>query len=94
MTLEGDPYNRLMDSPAPFRAVAKLTGFERVVVELDLDWGGPPWPDHLYDFQVINITNRIECAFIFHKEMLEPTLGLAQQERYAKGDRLVFHPRR
>ena len=94
VTTECDPFSGNMYAAKVIRELVEFTGFERVIMELDLDWGGDPWPDTLFDFQEDKIWGRIDGAFNRQKKLLEPTLGEGNYAYDEEGLRLAFHPRK
>ena len=76
------------------RHLGSLTGFERVILEVELLWGGEPWPDTLYDFQESQIWDRIWSTSSRHEELLEPTLGTGHCLHDTDGWHLAFYPRK
>ena len=91
---EWDPFSLSFDATKVVQALRELQGFERVILEQDLDWHGEPWPDTLYWFQKDQIRSGINREFLFHKEILEPTLGDGDYGYDEEGLRLAFHPRK
>lgn len=94
VTFEWDPFGVGLRAYEVVRALTNLHGFERVILEQDLDWGGEPWPDTLFDFQEDKIWGRIDGAFNRQKKLLEPTLGEGNYAYDEEGLRLAFHPRK
>ena len=94
VTFEWDPFSLSFDATKVVQALRELQGFERVILEQDLDWHGEPWPDTLYWFQKDQIRSGINREFLFHKEILEPTLGEGDYGYDEEGLRLAFHPRK
>ena len=92
--IECDPFAGNLEAWQIIGALTDLVGFERVVLELDLDWYGEAWPDTVEDFENDRIKARINSALSFQMEKLEPSLGDARvcldEQRY----RLIFHPRK
>lgn len=93
VTFEWDPFGISLCAPEVVLALANLTGFERVIVEQDLDWCGEAWPDTLYEFQKEQIWGRMDDAFAKCKVVLEPTLGEGDYGYDGEGLRLAFRPR-
>ncbi|CAF9926314.1 MAG: hypothetical protein ALECFALPRED_003415 [Alectoria fallacina] len=93
MTIECCPFFSGIDASQVVRALEDLTGFERVILELDLEWGGEAWSDTMYDIQKDQIWGRIDRAFLHFQELLEPTLGTGHYGFDTEGQRLAFHPR-
>ncbi|CAF9905792.1 hypothetical protein IMSHALPRED_003978 [Imshaugia aleurites] len=91
-TFERDPYSMWMCAYQVVDALKGLTTFERVILELNLDWMGEPWPDTLAWFDKARIQRRIEGAFDVPAEILEPTLGLGDLEMSKEEQRLTFRP--
>lgn len=94
MTIECCPFFSGMDASPVVRALEDLTGFERVILELDLEWGGEAWPDTMYDVQKDQLWGRIDRAFLHYRELLESTLGTGHYGFDTEGQRLAFHPRK
>lgn len=92
--IECDPFAGNLEAWQVVPALTDFVGFERVVLELDLDWYGDAWPDTVEEFENDRIKARINGALSYQKEKLEPSLGDARvcldEGRY----RLVFHPRK
>ena len=65
-----------------------------MVLELDLQWHGEPWPDTVAEFENERIRARISGALDYQIRVLEPSLGTARvlvdEQRY----RLAFYPRK
>lgn len=93
-TVVCDPFCGGMDASQVVRALDNLTGFERVILELDLEWWGEPWPDTIDETQEYRIWARINGAVHHQKKLLEPTLGTGSYSFDEKGLRLAFHPRK
>lgn len=93
VTIESDPFTHNMDAIQVTRELVDLTGFERVTLELDLDWGGEPWPDTVEEFENERIRRRLGGALHYQKGMLEPTLGAADVVLDKETQRLSFFPR-
>lgn len=94
VTIWAEPANSGMRAQQAVYHLAELTGFERVVLELDFEWFGK-WPfDSMEDFVQEMVYNRATDALHFQKETLEPTLGTADVDVDGEGWRLAFHPRR
>ncbi|CAD6568617.1 MAG: hypothetical protein ASARMPREDX12_000966 [Alectoria sarmentosa] len=94
LTIECCPFFSGMDASPVVRALEDLTGFERVILELDLEWGGEAWPDTMYDVQKDQLWGRIDRAFLHWRELLESTLGTGHYGFDTEGQRLAFHPRK
>ena len=94
VTVVCDPFCGEMDAFQVVRALDNLTGFERVILELDLEWWGEPWPDTIDETQEYRIWARINGAVHHQKKLLEPTLGTGSYSFDEKGLRLAFHPRK
>ena len=92
--IECDPFAGNLEAWQVLPALTDFVGFERVVLELDLDWYGDAWPDTVEEFENERIKELINGTFSFQKEKLEPSLGDARvcldEQRY----RLIFHPRK
>ena len=92
--IECNPFENSMEAYQILREMKDLTGFAWVVLELDLQWYGKPWPDTVADFEIERIRARINAALNYQIKVLEPALGTARvlvdKQRY----RLVFHPRK
>ncbi len=95
LTIEGDPCVDDLEAFQVVRALDKFTGFERVILELDLQWGGEPWPDTMHEFHHAQAWGRICRPLSYQKETLEPTLGKGNRHNdEGAWYRLVFHPRK
>lgn len=90
---EWDPFGISLCAPEVVLALRNLTGFERIIVEQDLDWPGEPWPGSLYEFHKEQIWGRMDDAFVHCKKVLEPTLGEGDYGYDGEGLRLAFRPR-
>lgn len=88
------PYHCNMDASQVVPSLKDLTGFEQVILELDLEWWGEPWPDTLYEDQKNQIWGCISGTLNRHNEILEPTLGTGHFSDDEEGLRLDFHPRK
>ena len=92
--VECDPFADNMIAYGVLREIKNLTGFARVVLEIDLQWDREPWPDTVPDWENERIRARINGALNYQIEALEPSLGnarvLVDKQRY----RLAFHPRK
>lgn len=96
LTIEGDPCVDDLGASPVVRALEKFTGFERVILELDLDWWGEPWPDTMHEIHHAQVWGRICRALSYQKEILEPTLGKGHRHNDEEGAwyRMVFYPGR
>ena len=92
--IECDPFESNMEAYQVLHEMKNLTGFAWVVLELDLQWYGEPWPDTVAEFENERIRARINGALNYQIRILEPALGTARvlvdKQRY----RLAFHPRK
>ncbi|KAL9133370.1 MAG: hypothetical protein Q9175_005453 [Cornicularia normoerica] len=93
VTIESCLFSTDMSAVGVVDALTGFNNFERVILELDLDWWGEPWPDTMEDFVKDQIWGRISAAFHFQKKMLEPTLGTGEFSSDVEQSRLAFHPR-
>lgn len=93
VTIVSDPFTSNMDATEVIRHLVDLTGFERVTLELDLDWDGEPWPDTVAEFENERIRRRVGGALCYQKGILEPTLGAAHMVLNKERQRLSFFPR-
>ena len=89
-----DPFENNMEAYQVLHEIKNLTGFKLVVMELDLQWYGEPWPDTVAGFEDERIRARINGALNYQIKVLEPSLGTARvlvdKQRY----RLAFNPRK
>ena len=92
--IECDPFADNMIAYAVLDGLKNLTGFAWVVLKIDLQWYGDPWPDTVPDFEKERIRARINAALNYQIGAGEPSLGTARvlvdKQRY----RLAFHPRK
>ena len=92
--IECDPFADNMVAYGVLDEIKTLAGFAWLVLELDLQWNGEPWPEKVAEFEIQQIRARINAALNYQIGELEPTLGTARvlvdKQRY----RLAFHPRK
>lgn len=91
--LECDPFCGDMDASNVIRALEKFTRFERVVLQLDLQWYGDR-PEPLDDFQNDIICGRIGSTRYRQQRILEPTLGKGAEGCDGDMPCLTFCPRK
>lgn len=92
MMIECGPWETGMTSSQVVEEMTGLTGFERVTLELNIDWPDEAWPDTV-GFEDERIMERINSAFQRQKEILEPTLGASHILLNKERQRLSFFPR-
>ena len=92
--IQCDPFESNMEGYQVLDEIKSLTGFERLVLEIDLQWHGEPWPDTVPDFEIARIHARINAALNWQIKQLEPVLGTARVLVGGQRYRLVFHPRK
>ena len=93
VTIEADILSLYMDAFRVANALKGFTNFERVILELKLDWYGEPYPSTMYDFDKDQIRDRYERAVRSQMALLQPSLGTGDWDEDTQGDRLAFHPR-
>ena len=95
VTIEADAdiLSWYVDAPRVVHALKGFTNFERVILEIKLDWYGEPYPGTMQDFHKDQIRRRYENAVMFQANQLQPSLGIGNRDEDAKGEWLAFHPR-
>ncbi|MCJ1460182.1 hypothetical protein MMC28_010561 [Mycoblastus sanguinarius] len=74
-------------------AVKTFTGFEKVVLTIDLDWYGEPW-EGLEDWESHQIKGRIWAGYETIQANLAPTLGATDLRWDSGGQYMIFYPRK
>ena len=93
VTIEADITSLDMDALLVAHALKGFTNFERVILEINFDWYGEPYPSTMYDFHKDQVRGRYERAVRSQIALLEPSLGVGDWDEDIKGERLAFHPR-
>ena len=93
VTIEADILSLYMDAFRVANALKGFTNFERVILEIKLDWFGEPYQSTMYDFHKDQVRGRYERAVMSQMDLLKPTLGIGDWDEDTKGERLAFHPR-
>ena len=93
VTIEADILSFYMDAPRVVHALKDFTNFERVILEIKLDWYGEPYPSTMQDFHKDQIRRRYESAVMFQMDQLQPSLGSGHRDEDTRGEWLAFHPR-
>ena len=93
VTIEADIVSLDMAAFNVVNALKGLTNFERVILEIKLDWYGDPYPSTMLDLHKDQVRGRYESAIRFQMDRLQPSLGIGERDEDTRGEWLAFHPR-
>ena len=93
VTIEADIVSQHLEAFRVVRALKGLTNFERVILEIKLDWDGDPYPSTMHDLHKDQVRGRCESAIKYQIDRLQPSLGIGERNEDTEGEWLAFHPR-